>query len=1047
MQPFVLIRRLIPAVGAWAVLAAFGAGVPTLLVKLAGSPVSGLSPTHLHVATALRRPLSDHAIMRLLAGGAWVLWTYLAVVVVVEAVRVGAGLKGRRRSRLAPAGLQRLVGRLVAAAFLMGGPVASSVLGSVTASAAPLPVASPVLRSASVVSPHGAGLALTRSRPSTGAFNSAAVYGPEAVAPAGGESDPVQTVSSLQHSQPGALYVVVRPGDTLWGLAATHLGAGERASDIWTLNQGRLMTTGQYFSRPGLIRPGWVLVMPADATGTQVAADRPQAPASDASAPQSGSAQPAAAPGHPLASVAAPPSAASSTAAAVGSPTTVAPAAAVVPPTTVAPAAAVVPPTTAAPAAAVVPPTTVVAPPTPATGPGREAVGVPGGSPTSVSPAITPPDAQAQTLHPGARVTDGHQAEAALAGVGGLVAAGVIWKLGRRRTEQMHQRRRGRSIPRNSAAVEEAERAARAIATPEAMRWIDLGLRYLTRLVADAEQDYRPQPQHGEPAITVVLVRAGAHGLEIMIDPPQPKPLGRFSAVDEGAVWVLDPDIDLDQLEALAQSHWTAWPALVTLGDTPDGPLLANLEHAGCLAVQGDPERVDAFMVQVALELISQPWADEAVAGVYALSGPVEVAALPGVGTADGAQAEMDLAERLDGLAEATRRYHGDARLGPARAQAGESQPHVALAFAGADPSAVRCLQETAVADRSAVAVVAGDVRDAARWAFTVQTSGEAVLEGRAGERPIHLAVTVASEEQVINRLAEAMVSAADTAGVAPIVDLHPEPHPEAVDDRAEVEIGLLGRLQVSGGAGVEAVEASRRAAVLALLAYLLTHSQPVTADQIAAALWPVDESKENFGSPQRKTVMNIISRARAVLGSSAQGERLYHRTDGYRLQPEVTSDWHRFQSMVRTARERSGVASLTQYRAALELVRGEPFAGSLASPFFEWVSSEHLDLTMLSVIVDAADEMGHLALDLGDWDAAAWAAQRGLDIDPAREELFQVWMHACGRAGQADRVAEIYRRLCRSLQRVIHPMQEPTSTSQAILQTYLQPGEAAWEG
>ena len=49
---------------------------------------------------------------------------------------------------------------------------------------------------------------------------------------------------------------------------------------------------------------------------------------------------------------------------------------------------------------------------------------------------------------------------------------------------------------------------------------------------------------------------------------------------------------------------------------------------------------------------------------------------------------------------------------------------------------------------------------------------------------------------------------------------------------------------------------------------------------------------------------MNVISRARLVLGYGARGqERLAYSAQGYRLAPEVTSDWARFETLVATAR------------------------------------------------------------------------------------------------------------------------------------------------
>ena len=56
--------------------------------------------------------------------------------------------------------------------------------------------------------------------------------------------------------------VRVARGDTLWAIAARKLRDPLRWREIWRLNRGRLMRTGQRFTDPDLIRPGWVLKIP-----------------------------------------------------------------------------------------------------------------------------------------------------------------------------------------------------------------------------------------------------------------------------------------------------------------------------------------------------------------------------------------------------------------------------------------------------------------------------------------------------------------------------------------------------------------------------------------------------------------------------------------------------------------------------------------------------------------------------------------------------------------------------------------------------------------
>ena len=120
--------------------------------------------------------------------------------------------------------------------------------------------------------------------------------------------------------------------------------------------------------------------------------------------------------------------------------------------------------------------------------------------------------------------------------------------------------------------------------------------------------------------------------------------------------------------------------------------------------------------------------------------------------------------------------------------------------------------------------------------------------------------------------------------------------------------------------------------------------------------------------------------------------------------------------------------------------VRGEPFGGALSSQFFEWVASEHLDLTLTSKAVDAAEELGQLALGLGDFETVLWAVGKGLQLEPTREELFRLWMHALGRSDRPANVDDVYRRLMLVIRQKLHPLQEPQEASREVWRTYTAP-------
>ena len=64
-------------------------------------------------------------------------------------------------------------------------------------------------------------------------------------------------------TEPSTRTVVVRPGDTLWGLARTHLGTGTRWPEIYEINKDRVQADGKRLTDPGLIVINWVLELPS----------------------------------------------------------------------------------------------------------------------------------------------------------------------------------------------------------------------------------------------------------------------------------------------------------------------------------------------------------------------------------------------------------------------------------------------------------------------------------------------------------------------------------------------------------------------------------------------------------------------------------------------------------------------------------------------------------------------------------------------------------------------------------------------------------------
>jgi len=70
-----------------------------------------------------------------------------------------------------------------------------------------------------------------------------------------------------------AIEYTVAPGDYLWDIARRVYGDGSRYIDIFELNRDRVMTNGERFTDPRLIRTGWVLDIPLPAANLSVVDD------------------------------------------------------------------------------------------------------------------------------------------------------------------------------------------------------------------------------------------------------------------------------------------------------------------------------------------------------------------------------------------------------------------------------------------------------------------------------------------------------------------------------------------------------------------------------------------------------------------------------------------------------------------------------------------------------------------------------------------------------------------------------------------------------
>ncbi|GGM81113.1 hypothetical protein GCM10012275_59730 [Longimycelium tulufanense] len=224
-------RRLLVALVALCALAVLLVGVPWGLTAYIGWPLPDHIPTRDEIEATLLNPLSVTLLLDILACLAWPTW----LVFTVDVARcLPDALRGVRPPAIGP--VHAVAGVLVASAVLgLLHPRAAEGAG-------PVPSAGPALAVATAQVE----------------FPNVAVTG---VAPhAAARADP--------HPQQGA--VVVQPPhggihDSLWRIAERELGDGRHWNELFQLNQGRLQPDGDALIDPHLIRPGWVLQLPADA--------------------------------------------------------------------------------------------------------------------------------------------------------------------------------------------------------------------------------------------------------------------------------------------------------------------------------------------------------------------------------------------------------------------------------------------------------------------------------------------------------------------------------------------------------------------------------------------------------------------------------------------------------------------------------------------------------------------------------------------------------------------------------------------------------------
>ncbi|HEY3545807.1 MAG TPA: LysM peptidoglycan-binding domain-containing protein [Propionicimonas sp.] len=747
----------------------------------------------------------------------------------------------------------------------------------------------------------------------------------------------------------GLTNVVVQAGDTLWTLAQRHLGDGERYPEIVALNSGVPQADGGTLQDPDLIRPGWVLTLPSATAPTAALPGVPRSllPTAAAGVPD--------VPDAPSTGTDAP----SPTPASVPDPALVAPSL----------DGAGVPATDRA-----------LGPVGSATTRSTPLSAAVAEEPADTDPATSPSSPVALSL-----------------GLTALAAAGLIGELARRRRLQHRVRRTGERIamPAAESPAARAERVWHAAPTPLTITQIR---NVLANLATTCFADGRELPR-----LAAIEVAADHVDLHVVGDGSDAVP--PFTLAPAGT-WTA-PTATLAAQEPLDDpGRPEPYPALVTVGHTETSTVLVNLEAAGTLRVNGDPDAASGVLRALVAELATSDLsarigltADQQFAALSRTCAPARLQAAPAPVAAAQLSARLGATDRI--LAEAGL----DDTL---QARSEREAPDLWLPV----------LYLTATSDAPSCPPWCGSVLLTGQpgedgWTLTIDPTGTAHLDPldltvraqRLDEAGLQIitellgTATTPETPQTANGEDLATRPSAEqeaqlTLSALPTAELSTAPSRPDPAEPPGLRINILGPVRLKN-----VPSTGRRLSLLQteLLVYLTLHPQS-RGPEIDDALWPgtrVDDNRRH----------GLIYRTRRIVLDAALPIAATDRT--LQLGPTVTSDWQEFQRLAASGLS-AGPEGVNDLQRAIDLVRGRPLRG-VAPDTYAWAD---LDIdTMINAVVDVAHTLSRLLLDAGDARGALTAAKAGLLADTCSQRLRDDAIAAALADGDADEARRIRQR------------------------------------
>ncbi|MFE7210863.1 BTAD domain-containing putative transcriptional regulator [Streptomyces sp. NPDC057611] len=734
-------------------------GVPLALATQIGWPLPHGVPS----LDWLQQEITVQTFLSILTVVVWLAWAQFTACVLVEmkAALSGVGVPGR----VPGAGPSQLLARQLVAALLLVGATAASLTPGLSQLGHGLEGNQKGTVAAAQQTPGG----LFGQQREQAANTAAAVA--EQAASVAAKAEAKQGDTKYYRIQPPE----GRHHDSLWEIAQRHLGDGRRYKEIYQLNKDRVQPDGSRLSEASLIRPGWIMEMPADAHGGELVEMPDGAPGVSEQVRQQihdyaktgdhaqGGGDHAQGGGHQQG----------------------------------------------------------------------------GGSHASVPAQRPAPDVgQDRQQHAGdtaaTLASSGRSFGLPEALLGApLLAAGLLGALGHRRRQALWQSalgavggRRGMEPPTPTGDALDVQDALLVGADPEGVRRLDRSLRALAAALA---AESRPLP---------VVYAAWLTGgdLHLQLAQPAGKPPAPWQTGQDETFWML-ARADAEQYEDADTA--APYPGLVSLGTMDDSRLLLNLEAVpGIVSLSGRASDRAAVFASVAAELATNGWSDRMTVTLVGFGQDLTPLAPNRLRHLDGIEAlletmEAETRQRRGALGAAGHDSVLTGRTGPA--QHTRWAPHLVLLAAQPSAEEARRLAELAAdAGRLGIGYLVGTESDelpGAAWEMEITSEGRLLAPLLGLE--LDAQMLPSAEQQAVVELFVEADPESGPEGPTPtppfLVDISERGRPA-------VYARLVGPYEIIG---LDTPDDERSALLHEALALLLLHREGVHPRVLSSALWP----------------------------------------------------------------------------------------------------------------------------------------------------------------------------------------------------------------